>query len=50
MKSTLPHNSKSQFGGDILLAGTFLQVVGSGSFGGAAERLRISQAAVSMRI
>lgn len=37
-------------GGDIQLATTFLEVVAGGSFGAAAERLRISQAAVSMRI
>src|SRR5262245_48539812 len=36
--------------GDLQLANTFLAVVASGSFVGAAERLRISQAAVSMRI
>jgi DNA-binding transcriptional LysR family regulator len=35
---------------DIQLATTFLEVVAAGSFGAAAERLRISQAAVSMRI
>lgn len=35
---------------DIQLASTFLTVVASGSFVGAAEHLRISQAAVSMRI
>jgi DNA-binding transcriptional LysR family regulator len=37
-------------GADIQLASTFLEVVASGSFIGAAERLRISQAAVSMRV
>jgi LysR family transcriptional regulator, flagellar master operon regulator len=35
---------------DMQLASTFLAVVASGSFVGAAKRLRISQAAVSMRI
>jgi DNA-binding transcriptional LysR family regulator len=35
---------------DMQLAATFLEVVAAGSFGAAAERLRLSQAAVSMRI
>lgn len=35
---------------DVQLAQTFLEVVAAGSFVGAAERLGISQAAVSMRI
>ena len=35
---------------DTQLARTFLEVVASGSFGGAADRLSVSQAAVSMRI
>ena len=35
---------------DMQLAGTFLTVVASGSFVGAAKRLGISQAAISMRI
>lgn len=35
---------------DIQMARTFLEVVATGSFGAAADRLSISQAAVSMRI
>ena len=35
---------------DITLIRTFLEVTAAGSFGGAAERLAVTQSAISLRI
>jgi DNA-binding transcriptional LysR family regulator len=50
VKGNLPRDPRTQGSGDVQLASTFLEIITSGSFVGAAERLGISQAAVSMRI